>query len=116
MPPRDNHLKKTDLSALSPLNMEPVSLGRVVPHDTSQAVECVLSEVVRIRLRPMVATLIQQLASVRACLYTQHLIAKRKEKLALAIELDDCANLGALSLRRRYVAPSLGNLAQRLKA
>lgn len=96
--------------------MEPISLGRVVPHDTSQAVEYLLSEIVGIRLRPMVAPLIQQLASVRSCLYTQHLIAKRKEKLALAIELDDGADLGALSWRRRYVAPSLGNLAQRLKA
>ena len=89
----------------------------------AQAVEYLWSEVVRSPLRPMIATfilhpssIIHQLASVRSCLYTQHLIAKRKEKLALAIELDDCANLGALCLRRRYVAPSLGNLAQRPKA
>jgi len=82
----------------------------------AQAVQYLLSEVVRSPLRPMVATFINNSPSVWSCLYTQHLIDKREQKVTMAIQVDDCANLGILSLRRPYAAPSLGNLAQRLKA
>ena len=52
----------------------------------AQGVEYRLSEVVRSPLRPMVATFLEQLASLRSCLYTRHLIEKRGEKVALAIQ------------------------------
>ena len=81
----------------------------------AQGVEYLLSEVVRSPLRPMVATFIQHLASVRSCLYTQHLIGKQGGERGVG-DPDDCANLGTLPLRRPHAAPSLGNLAQRLKA
>ncbi|PYX58022.1 MAG: hypothetical protein DMG76_10290 [Acidobacteria bacterium] len=59
----------------------------------------------------MVATFLQQLASVRSCLYTRHLIEKQGGASGIG-DPDDCANLGTLPLRRPYAAPSLGNLAQ----
>ena len=69
----------------------------------AQAVEYLLNEALRSPLRPTVATFIPQLASLRSCLYTQHLIEKREE--------NECANLGILSLRRPYTAPFLCHLA-----
>ena len=76
---RPYDLQNADSFALSLLSMEPVSLGRVVPMIQAQAVEYLLNEVGRSRLRPMVATFIPQLASVRSGLYTQHLIEERRE-------------------------------------
>src|ERR1700730_14597222 len=71
----------------------------------AQGVEYLLSEVVRSPLRPMVAMFIQHLASVRSCLYTQHLIGKPGGESGVG-DPDDGANLGTLPLRRSHAAPT----------
>src|SRR5258708_2987942 len=92
--------------------MEPVSLGRVVPHDTSPSCAINICCVkFRSPFRPMFETFIQQLASVRSFLYPQRLIEKREEKVAMAIQIDGRANLAILSLRRSYAALFPGHLA-----
>jgi len=79
------------------------------------------SGVVRTHLWPIVATFIQQLASVLSCLYTHHRIDKRgeKEKVALAIKVDECVTLGTITLRSStslHFAPCVGHMWRLLSA